>query len=91
MRFEWDEQKRQSNLAKHGIDFADLASVFAGDTVTVIDDRFDYHERRFITVGLLNGIVVTVAHTETDDAVRLISARKGTRYEEEVYFRETRC
>ncbi len=90
MHFEWDEHKRRSNLAKHGIDFADLASIFADETVTVTDDRFDYEERRFLTIGLLKGTVVTVAHTETDDVIRFISARKGTRYEQEVYFRETR-
>lgn len=90
LHFEWDEHKRRSNLATHGIDFADLASIFAGETVTVTDDRFDYEERRFLTIGLLKGTVVTVAHTETDDVIRFISARKGTRYEQDVYFRETR-
>ena len=62
MRFEWDERKRQSNLEKHGVDFADLKSLFAGKTVTVLDDRFEYAEHRFITLGLLKGIVLTVSH-----------------------------
>ena len=88
MRFEWDERKRQSNLQKHGVDFADLESLFAGETVTVLDERFDYGEPRFITLGLLNGIVLTVAHTETDEVIRILSARKATRYEEEIYFKE---
>ena len=88
MRFEWDERKRRSNLEKHGVDFSDLASLFAGETVTVLDERFDYGEHRFITLGLLKGIVLTVAHTETDEVVRILSARKATRYEEETYFKE---
>jgi len=41
MRFEWDEQKRQSNLLKHGFDFVDVEEVFKGFTVTILDDRFD--------------------------------------------------
>jgi hypothetical protein len=65
MRFEWDQRKRRANLAAHGIDFADLESLFKGATITVIDDRYDYGEFRFITLGLLNGMVITVAHTET--------------------------
>ena len=87
MQFEWDEKKRRANLAKHGIDFADLAPLFSGLTITVLDDRYDYGEFRFITLGLLNGIVMTVAHTETDEVIRIISARKATRYEEESYFK----
>ena len=88
MRFEWDERKRLSNLAKHGVDFADLEPVFAGDTVTVIDDRFDYSEHRFISLALLNGIVLAIAHTETDEVIRFISARRATTYEKEVYFNQ---
>ena len=90
MRFEWDSQKRRANLAKHGIDFADLASLFSGTTITVLDDRYDYGELRFITLGLLNGIAVTVAHTETDEVIRIISARRATRYEEENYLKKIR-
>ena len=78
MQFEWDEKKRRANLAKHGIDFADLAPLFSGLTITVLDNRYDYGEFRFITLGILNGIVMTVAHAETDEVVRIISARKAT-------------
>jgi len=88
MRFEWDEAKREANLEKHGIDFADLEALFQGETVITVDDRFDYGEYRFITLGLLNGIVMVVVHTETDNAIRIISARKATWYEEESYFKE---
>jgi len=90
MQFEWDEKKRRANLAKHGIDFADLASLFSGLTITVLDNRYDYGEFRFITLGILNGIVMTVAHAETDEVIRIISARKATRYEEESYFKKIR-
>jgi len=62
MRYEWDEAKRRSNIQKHGIDFIGIESLFAGTTVTILDDRFDYGEPRFITFGLLRGRVVVVAH-----------------------------
>jgi len=88
MKVEWDEAKRESNLHKHGVDFADLEPLFQGDTVTVLDDRFDYGEDRFVTLGLLNGVMLAVVHTETGDTLRIISARKATRYEEESYFKE---
>jgi uncharacterized DUF497 family protein len=90
VRFEWDERKRQANLEKHGVDFADLKFLFGGETVTVLDDRFEYAEHRFITLGLLKGTVLTVAHTETDEVIRILSARKATRYEQEIYFKEIR-
>ena len=88
MRFKWDEAKRQTNIRKHGIDFADLEPLFDGETVTILDNRFDYGEDRFITLGLLNGIVLVVVHTETDTVIRIISARKATKNEEKSYFKE---
>jgi uncharacterized protein len=88
MKFDWDKAKRQINLAKHGIDFADVEPLFDGPTVTTLDDRFDYGEERFVTFGLLNGVVLAVAHTETDTMIWLISARKATKHEETYYFQE---
>jgi len=88
MIFEWDEAKRESNLHKHGVDFADLEPLFQGETATVLDDRFDYGGNRFVTLGLINGVALVVVHTETDDTIRIISARKATSYEEESYFKE---
>ena len=85
MRFGWDDQKRDSNLDKHGLDFVDAPEVFAGLTFTVKDDRFEYGEHRFMTLGMLKDIVVVVAHTETDEEVRIISMRKANRREQEIY------
>jgi uncharacterized protein (DUF4415 family) len=50
MQFTWDEAKRQANLAKHGLDFADAHRVFAGVVLQQPDARFDYDERRMIAV-----------------------------------------
>ena len=88
MQFEWDEDKRLTNIHKHGIDFEDVAAVFEGDIVTIEDDRFDYGERRFVTLGLLKGRVVVIVHTERDGVTRIISIRKATRYEKISYFEQ---
>lgn len=88
IKFEWDEAKRQSNLRKHGIDFRGIEEVFDGLTVTVVDDRFDYGEERFVTFGLLEGRVVAVAHLENSRVIRIISVRTSTKYEENEYFKE---
>ncbi len=88
MKFEWDENKRQNNIQNHHLDFAHAPSVFEGDVYTILDDRKDYGEERFITFGLLNGQVVVVAHTETADTIRVISMRKALKYEAESYFRQ---
>jgi uncharacterized DUF497 family protein len=87
MRFEWDETKRRSNLRKHRIDFVDVEKVFAGETITLLDDRSP-HEIRFLTFGLLKGSVVSIAHTETDQVIRLISVRKASKNEENIFFKE---
>jgi uncharacterized DUF497 family protein len=88
VNFEWDDDKRLSNIEKHGFDFIGIEIVFGGETVTILDDRFDYGEKRFITFGLFDGRVVTIAHTETDTIIRIISVRKATTNEEINYFRE---
>lgn len=88
MKFEWDEAKRIANIHKHSIDFMDVPAIFECDTVTVVDDRFDYGEIRCLTLGLLKSRVILVVHTETEVVIRLISARKATPYEEQTYFEQ---
>lgn len=90
MRFEWDEAKRRSNFRRHGFDFPLAEKIFASDVVTVLDDRFDYGEIRFITLGMIYGTVVAIAHTETDEITRIISIRKASKDEAEVYYEEIR-
>jgi uncharacterized protein len=85
VQFEWDEAKRRKNLRKHGIDFVGTQSLFEGYTLTMEDDRFDYGERRFVTLGLLEGRVVSVVHTETARSIRIISIRKATSREQKSY------
>jgi len=66
MNFTWDEPKRQANLPKHGLEFADAAKVFAGPVVFFEDDRFDYGKQRIVGVGLLDYLVVMIVHVDSD-------------------------
>ena len=88
MEFTWPERKRTVNLKEHKLDFIDAASVFEGLTYTFEDDRFAYGEQRFVTLGVLAGIPVSIAHTENDHEIRVISFRKATSREAKIYFGE---
>ncbi|MBC7901721.1 MAG: BrnT family toxin [Saprospiraceae bacterium] len=90
MIFEWDEKKRTINLQRHGFDFADAAEVFGSETTTIEDDRFDYGEIRFVTFGMLQGLVVAIVYTESDENIRVISFRRATRNEEREYYEKIR-
>ena len=79
--FTWDESKRKLNLAKHGIDFRDAHAIFEGPMVTAEDSRGDYGETRYVALGLLEGIVVSIAYTERGESVRIISIRKALKHE----------
>jgi hypothetical protein len=85
MEYEWDEAKNRKNLAKHGLSFEDAERVFSGPCVTFEDDRFDYGEERLITLGLLTGRLVVIAHSPRDEGTRIISMRKGNRREQKAY------
>ena len=81
MRFTWSEAKRRANLTTHGLDFLDVPRIFEGPTFTFEDDRFNYDEQRFVTLGFLKGVPVSIVHTETRDHIRIISFRKATKKE----------
>ena len=83
----WDEPKRRRNLKKHALDFGDAEHVFEGVTYTYEDDRLAYGEQRFITLGLLREIVLSIVHTEENDHIHIISMRKATNREREIYFK----
>lgn len=85
--FEWDDRKARSNLHKHGIDFVDARYVFMDDNRTdSVDDSMDYGEDRSLAVGLVNGRFLAVTYTLRGDRIRIISARKADRHEEQEYF-----
>jgi uncharacterized DUF497 family protein len=86
MRFEWDEEKNQTNIQKHGLDFSDAPEIFAAPLLAGIDDREDYGEVRWIAIGLLRSRVVVLLFTERDpDTIRIISLRKALAHERSQY------
>ena len=87
MRYVWDEGKRQTNLQKHGLDFADVAKVFSGPLYLFEDLRAAYGEQRMVAFGILHTLTVVVVHVEANDTVRVISMRRATRNESNIYFR----
>lgn len=87
MEFEWDSAKAASNLAKHGIDFSEAATVF-GDplAITYHDVEHSDTEDRFITFGsTTSGRLVVVVHLDRHDRTRIVSARNLTRRERKQY------
>lgn len=86
-QFEWDEKKAASNVLKHGVSFDEAVSVF-GDTMalTFSDSEHSDAEERSRTYGMSNKMrLLVVIHTERRYGVRIISARKATRYEKGIY------
>lgn len=85
--FEWDPAKASSNLEKHAVSFEEAQSVFLDTTsLTIPDPLHSNGEQRFITIGIsVMGTVLVVVHTDRDDRIRLISARRANRRERKVY------
>jgi hypothetical protein len=77
MKITFDERKRQRALLERKVDFEDAASVFAGPTLTAKDQRVDYGEDRFQTVGFLDGRMVMVVWTPRGGARHVISMRNA--------------
>lgn len=86
MQFEWDEAKNTINIRKHGIDFADVTDMFNHPMLTLLDDREDYGEERWIGIGWMQQLVGVVVYLERhEDTIRIISARKATKHEVRQY------
>lgn len=88
LEFEWADAKAADNYTRHGVSF-DLAKKVFNDPFAVerIDDRQDYGEERYIIIGLADGALLFVAYTEREERIRLISARRAIRHEQDDYFR----
>ena len=88
MEFEWDESKNQINLNKHKIDFNDAVHVFIDpNRVERYDSANSFNEDRWQTIGMapLGVLFVVYAERRDGNVIRLISARKATRREQEAY------
>ena len=86
MLFEWDEEKNQWNIRKHGFDFVDAAEIFTHPMIIGLDDREDYGENRWIGIGLLRTTVIVIVYVERDsETIRIISLRKALPNERSKY------
>jgi len=85
MQYEWDEKKNAANRIKHGLDFSS-AEGFCWDTaVETIDDRSDYGEERWISMGLIGVRVHIMIYARRTGNIRIISLRKANKREVEYY------
>jgi uncharacterized protein len=87
-RFEWDDIKAATNARKHGVTFEDAKAVYDDPrAITELDDTVG--EERETTIGMSAQRILFVVSTERGSRLRIISARRATRYEEDLYYRYT--
>jgi len=84
MWFEWDEQKRHSNLEKHGLDFIDAGRILQAPHV-IVPSVYAGQEERSLAIGVLKGRFVTVVYTIRSQAIRIISFRRARHEERQKY------
>jgi hypothetical protein len=94
MKIEFDPKKRESTLRARKLDFEDAKEVFDGTEITIYDDRADYGEERYITIGVARGEVVVIVWTPRDrgegEVVRIISMRQANDKESKAYWEQVR-
>ena len=85
--FDWNPEKARINLQKHQVDLEEASTIFDDPQfITFLDEEHSAEEERYITIGLSNkNRLLMVAHTELENTIRIISARKATRNEEKFY------
>ena len=85
---EWDENKNQLNIRKHGISFQTAALVFADEEqIEYLDKLHSQDEERYVVLGCVQGVLYVV-YTMRNDYARIISARVATSYERKIYYGE---
>ncbi len=88
MRFEWDEDKRLANIARHGIDFVRAKEIWQGPVLEVPSPQSEHGEERFLAIGSVEGRVITVVFTWRGESRRIISARAARKHERENYLNQ---
>jgi uncharacterized DUF497 family protein len=86
VRFEWDPRKAALNVEKHGVSFEDATTVFGDPLASTILDEASTDEQRLVTIGMTaSQMLVVLVHTDRDDRIRIISARRATGPEQKQY------
>ena len=85
--FEWDPQKAKNNFEKHGIIFDEASTVFKDTlSLTTEDPLHSYDEERLVLIGMSHkNRLLVVVHTEREESIRIISARKAVKKERKYY------
>jgi len=86
-RFEWDDAKAEANLRKHGIAFEVAKAVF-DDPKGLVDYDDSTGEARDLIIGMVAGVVLVVISTDRGSRLRIISARRANRHEQDRYYRQ---
>lgn len=85
MAIVFDPTKRDATRQKRGLDFARCEEIFEGPHLTIEDDRIDYGEVRYLTIGVLDGRMIIFVWTPRGDDQRVISMRKANDREQALY------
>lgn len=85
MDYEWDEAKSEATRRERGLPFEIAVLLFDRPVLVVEDDRFDYGETRLRAIGEVEGVVLVCVYTEKDEVRRIISLRRASRRERNVY------
>jgi uncharacterized DUF497 family protein len=87
--FEWDDDKAAENWRRHGVSFVQGAEALSDPfAIEEIDDREDYGEERINILAMRQGEILHVTYTERADRIRIISARRATKHEQDDYYRQ---
>jgi uncharacterized DUF497 family protein len=87
--FEWDSTKAAQNFRDHGITFDQAVKAVADHfAIEVVDERENYGEERINLLGMCDGVLLHVTYTERGERIRIISARRAERHEQDEYYRE---
>ena len=88
-RFEWRDEKAAENLRDHGVAFAKAVKAFADPfAVEWIDQSAAYGEERWSLLAMCEGVILHVTYTERGERIRIISARRAERHEQDNYYRQ---
>ena len=85
MQYEWDENKNQANIAKHGVNFLSAEGFNWATAIETVDNRMNYGEERWIALGFIGDHLHVLVYVHRSDSIRIISLRKANKREREYY------
>ena len=85
MEYEWDDNKNLANIARHGINFLSAEKFDWATAIETLDNRMDYGEERWVSLGFINICLHVLVYTHRSDSIRIISLRKANKREREFY------